>query len=382
MKKSVLMAILVFVLAISTGVLGYLYSTKTVAAPESVTPPSLAIGETTDKWAASAHADSSSLAFRDWDVAEEGSEPAVPERCAKCHSSAGVKDYFGLDGSEALVVDQPAKIGNVVDCSACHNDYVETAATVKFPSGMEVASTSDVTSCWTCHQGMQAGINGDLDAKIGTTGADEKSEDLGFVNPHYLAVGSMYLGSEANGGYQYEGKTYTGRFEHAEGVQSCTECHDPHSLHLADPGYEKCQTCHAEVVAYPDQRKIRRTKLDYDGDGNVTEATFDEIEGLNRKTLDAIVLYAKDVAKAPLGFSENYPYWFADANENGTQDEGEKGYADWTPRLMRAAFNYKFVTRSAGYIHNPVYSAQLLIDSISDLAAGDSAISADGYARP
>ncbi len=145
MKKSALLAILVFVLAISTGVLGYLYSTKTVSAPESVTP-SLAIGEYADKWAASAHADSSSLAFRDWDMAEEGSDPAVPERCAKCHSSAGVKDYFGLDGSEALVVDQPAKIGNVVDCSACHNSYVETATSVKFPSGMEVASTSDVTS--------------------------------------------------------------------------------------------------------------------------------------------------------------------------------------------------------------------------------------------
>jgi len=379
MKKTAVLSILVFVFAIATGVLGYLYSTKMVEKPEAAESAQLPISEMTDKWASSAHADSSSLAFRDWDETED---KKVPPTCAKCHSSSGLKDYFGLDGTAVMAVDNPAKIGNVVDCSACHNSYVETATTVKFPSGIEMAAASDVVPCWTCHQGMQGGINGDLDKKIGSTEPDAKAEGLGFVNPHYLAVGSMYLGSEANGGYQYEGKTYAGHFEHAEGVQSCTECHDPHSLHLADPGYKKCQTCHAEVTAWPDQQKIRRTKQDYDGDGDVTEPTYDEINGLTEKLIAAIVQYSKDISKAPIGYTPNYPYWFADLNENGTQDEGEAGYKDWTPRMMRAAFNYKFVSTSAGYIHNPVYSAQLLIDSISDLASGDSAIALDKFALP
>ncbi len=377
MKKSALLAILVLVLAVSTGVLGYLYSTKTVTAPEAVVSPSLAIGDYTDKWAASAHANSASEAFRHWDDSEDGT---VPASCAQCHASTGFKDYVGLDGSEALVVDQPAKIGTVVDCSVCHNDYAESNPTVVFPSGLEVASDAGVASCWTCHQGTEGGINGSLDEKIGTTAPDDKGESLAFVNPHYLSVGAMYLGSEANGGYQYEGKTYAGRFEHAEGVQTCTQCHDPHTLHLADPGYAKCQTCHSEVTTYPDQRKVRRTKSDYDGDGDVAESTYDEINGLTEQLLTAMIAYSENIGGTPIGFSENYPYWFAD--NDGIQDEGEKSYADWTPRLMRAAFNYKFVTRSSGYIHNPTYSAQLLIDSIEDLAAGDSNITLASYVRP
>lgn len=100
------------------------------------------------------------------------------------------------------------------------------------------------------------------------------------------------------------------------------------------------------------------------------------------RELAAMQQYAKSVAGAPLGAKDGYPYWFADANENGTQEEGEKNYADWTPRLMYAAFNYKLVKTSAGYIHNPSYSAQLLIDSIEDLAAADSTISVEGIQRP
>ncbi len=379
MKKSALLAILVLVLAVSTGVLGYLYSTETVTGQDVVVSPSVAIGDYTQKWASSAHANSASEGFRHWDDSEDGT---VPANCAQCHSSTGFLDYYGLDGSEAYVVDQPAKVGTVVDCSVCHNDYVESNPVVKFPSGMEVASTDGVAACWTCHQGTEGGINGNLEKRIGEIAPDDKGETLGFVNPHYLAVGSMYLGAEANGGYQYEGKTYAGAFRHASGVETCTDCHDPHTLHLADPGYEKCQTCHAEIQGYPDQRLVRRTRLDYDGDGDVNESTYDEINGLAEQALASIVTYSKNIGGVTIGYSDNYPYWFGDVNDNGVQDEGEKAYADWTPRLMRAAFNYKFVTRSAGYIHNPVYSAQLLIDSIEDLAAGDATITLASYSRP
>lgn len=129
-------------------------------------------------------------------------------------------------------------------------------------------------------------------------------------------------------------------------------------------------------------KKIRRTKEDLDGDGNTDESTYEEINGLLERELQAMVTYSVDVAKVQIGNSDVYPYWFADKNGNGTQEEDEKQYADWTPRLMYAAYNFKLVKTSAGYIHNPTYSAQLLIDSISDLAAGDSAISVDGIERP
>ncbi len=41
----------------------------------------------------------------------------------------------------------------------------------------------------------------------------------------------------------------------------------------------------------------------------------------------------------------------------------------WTPRLMRAAYNYRFSLKDPGvYTHNPRYVIQPLYDSLSDLA--------------
>jgi hypothetical protein len=269
-----------------------------------------------------------------------------------------------------------------VDCSACHNEVIANTTAVTFPSQMEVEVASANASCFTCHQGMEGGINGRMDNLIGTTGLDEKAESLRAVDPHYLNVAGLNMGSESNAGYQYEGKVYAARFEHANSVETCTDCHDPHTLHLADPGIEKCSMCHAEVVSWPDLKKIRRTKADLDGDGNTSESTFDEIDGLLKRTEEALKLYSKDNADAQIGIVDHYPYWFMDANGNGAQDEGEGSYKDWTPRMMHAAFNYKLVKTTGAFVHNPVYAAQLLIDSIEDLASSNPSISADGLKRP
>jgi hypothetical protein len=40
----------------------------------------------------------------------------------------------------------------------------------------------------------------------------------------------------------------------------------------------------------------------------------------------------------------------------------------WSPRLLKAAYNYQFVTKDPGaYAHNPIYTLQILHDSLSDL---------------
>ncbi|MDO9348444.1 MAG: hypothetical protein Q7T47_04090, partial [Anaerolineales bacterium] len=64
-----------------------------------------------------------------------------------------------------------------------------------------------------------------------------------------------------------------------------------------------------------------------------------------------------------------YPYFFgADG----------KRYAAWTPRLLKAAFNYQYAHKDPGaFVHNPKYVVQFLIDSIKDLG-GD----VTGYTRP
>jgi len=76
-------------------------------APLDGEPPYLA--EIYHQWAGSAHADASAEAFVHWD-----SEGAIPESCARCHSTPGYIDYVGGDGSEAGVVDKAAPIGTVL----------------------------------------------------------------------------------------------------------------------------------------------------------------------------------------------------------------------------------------------------------------------------
>ena len=41
----------------------------------------------------------------------------------------------------------------------------------------------------------------------------------------------------------------------------------------------------------------------------------------------------------------------------------------WTPRLLKAAYNYQAVMKDpAGYVHNPTYLLQLLHDSLESLS--------------
>jgi hypothetical protein len=67
-----------------------------------------------------------------------------------------------------------------------------------------------------------------------------------------------------------------------------------------------------------------------------------------------------------------YPYFFTDGNGDGEADTAEGrpvAYGNWTPRMLRAAYNWKLVTADPGaYAHNPHYALQLLHDSIADLS--------------
>jgi hypothetical protein len=77
-----------------------------------------------------------------------------------------------------------------------------------------------------------------------------------------------------------------------------------------------------------------------------------------------------------------FPYFFIDTNENRVADPDETNmgnrYATWTPRLLRAAYNYQWVSKDPGaYAHNPMYTMQILYDSLQDIGADVS-----GMARP
>ena len=238
----------------------------------------------------------------------------------------------------------------------------------------------------TCHSGTSSGP--DVANAIADYEDDAIIQDTGFVNPHYAFAAATWLGSEAEGGFEYEGQTYAGRYLHADGVQTCTQCHDPHSLHTRqDYGDEAnlCAACHSNVTGYSDYRDVYVDGVDYDGDKTV-EGIYHEIEGLQQILYTAMQTYAGSVLDQPIVWANQYPYYFNDINGNGELDEDEanagNGYAGFTPRLMRTAFNYQFSVKDpAGYVHNGQYMLQLLYDAIEDLSKVVS-VDMTGLVRP
>ena len=324
-----------------------------------------------EQWAASPHADASAVAFTYWDTADPAQ---VPETCAKCHSTHGYLDFLGVDGSSFGEVNQPAEIGSTVECIACHNDVTLTMTSVVFPSGIELTNLGDEARCMQCHQGRASKVQ--VDAAIenaGLTGEDDvTNEDLAFINIHYYAAAATQYGTQAQGGYEYEGMSYDARFFHVEGYNTCEGCHNPHTLEVR---VEECSACHTDVASIEDVRNIRMagSLADYDGDGDITTGVTQEIEGLQAKALQAIQAYASEVAGTPIGYdSHTHPYFFVDGDESGGIEEGEANrdnrYLSWTPRLLKAAYNYQVSLKDpGGFAHGGKYLIQLLHDSINDL---------------
>jgi hypothetical protein len=207
-------------------------------------------------------------------------------------------------------------------------------------------------------------------------GDDEVSEAISFRNPHYFAAGATLYGTEAQGAYEYEGQTYNGRLVHVPPASTCVDCHNVHALEV---NVELCTGCHTNVQSEEDLASIRMTQGDFDGDGDETEGIAGEIATMEEALYAGIQAYAADTAGAAVVYDPlAYPYFFTDANANGAVDEGEEGYATWTPRLLRAAYNYQWAQKDPGdFAHNPMYILEVLYDSIQDIG-GD----ATGMTRP
>ncbi len=343
------------------------------------------------EWQGSGHNDAAGEPFRHWD--EE--DPAeVPTSCAKCHTSDGYQDFLGVDGSEAGKVDAavPAANAQGVQCVACHNAGTISKTTVTFPSGVTITAGDDVR-CMECHQGRESKVSvdaqierfaiTDMDAVVAPIKDDQGNDvNFGFRNVHYYAAAATLYGGMVQGGYQYEGLVYDSKNDHVEGYDSCTGCHNPHTLEVK---VEQCALCHENVSTVDDLKSVRMVSSakDYDGDGDVTEGMYYEIEGLQTALYAEIQKYAADKAGAAILYdSAAYPYWFADTNGNGTADEGEvafpNSYKNWTARLLKAAYNYQVSLKDPGaFAHGNKYIVQLLHDSIADLGGDVSNMARD-----
>lgn len=330
--------------------------------------------EIVEAWLASPHAARDDEAFTHWD--EDGE---VPERCATCHSGPGFIDFLGADGTTAMQVDHPAPTGSPIDCAACHNAAAAALDTVTFPSGESVAGLGASAICGVCHQGRQS--TDSVNAAIAGGEDDTVNGDLGFLNIHYRAAAATLLGGQVRGGYQYDGKSYAGRFAHPEPLNTCVGCHSPHALTVAEA---QCAECHKGISDLAD---IRGRTGDADGDGDTSEGVASEIASLHEALGAAIQSYATEVAGTAVVYaSANYPYFFVDTNGDGAVSDGEAAYPNryqsWTPRLLRAAYNYQFVAKDPGaYTHNPHYAIQLLHDSLESLSESVD-VDMAGFVRP
>lgn len=343
----------------------------TVAAPAAEAPAADTVTiPFMEAWLASGHAKADSEAFRHWDDADP---KEIPVYCAKCHSAGGFADFMGADGSAAGVVDKAAALGSVIDCATCHNDATVGIDSIVVTSGAELKGVGSDAVCLACHTGEASMVDvTEAIEKAALADEDSVSADLGFVNPHYAAAGITKYGSLAMGGYQYEGKAYDTKFDHVAGFDSCISCHDQHSLEVK---VDSCKTCHTGVTDIESTKNIRMegSLVDYDGDGDTEEGLASEIVGLQETLYAAIQAYTKDVTKAPIAYSPDaYPYFFNDTNANGTTEKEEAAfpnkYVSFTPRLVKAAYNYQLSVKEPGaYAHGGKYMIQLLTDSIASL---------------
>jgi len=323
--------------------------------------------------------------FRHWDAQGE-----VPASCAKCHSADGLPQYIHNAGTLVLaksgaqitgVVAQP--VANGFMCTTCHdaanwpNRYA--VVNVPFPSGVSLTFSTekdadgnlkpvDANLCIECHQGRESTVT--VNNYLAGKDLDTSDPKISFKNVHYFAAGATLFGDAAKGAYEYDKQTYAGQNVNHP-LNKCTDCHDVHALTVKT---DACKTCHTNVNGLEDLVNIRfnTDTTDWNGNGDTTEGIYKEIDTFRTDLYAAIQSYAETKAGTPIVYDANsYPYFFVDANKDGkpdTNDKGNIGYNAWTPRLLKAAYNYQYSIKDPGaFAHNPMYVMQFLYDSIKDL---------------
>jgi hypothetical protein len=325
------------------------------------------------------HFNRGGLPFHNWDREKE-----IPATCARCHGANSLPEFL-KEGKNA-----PAPHAkNGFACTNCHADLLSYArhnvSNVTFSSGLTVDSgNNDTNLCMTCHQGRESTAS--VNKAIAELPLDVPDAKLNFVHVHYFPAGATRYGTAAKVAYEYENKTYVGRFAHVPSVSTCTGCHEPHGGEIK---IDRCGGCHASVKTAADLANIRmRTRGDFDGNGK-EEGLAREIANLQDQLYAGIKTYAKNVGGTPIAFTKAaFPYWYGDTNGNGQIDPEEllptNKYPAYTPRLMQAAYNFTYSIRDpGGAYHNGRYVVQLLYDSLESWAAsGKAGVTMSGKVRP
>ena len=326
------------------------------------------------------HFDGAAPAWRHWDQnADKVYSYQVDAVCARCHSASGLP--LLLKGS---LLDSPIPAGNGLMCTTCHDSSNMPARLavkdVTLPSGKVVTfvDKADSNLCIECHQARASKQTVDKqisdytvtdpDAVVGPIKVNGADKAFSFINAHYLGVAGIWFGNQAQIAYEYDGKTYAGQNQHpaADGKNpGCVGCHD---VHAGVVKTDLCQNCHTGIQSLQDLRGLGDS-TDWNGNGNVKEGIQSEFQSFQDALLSEIMSYAKTKAGAAIVYDANaYPYWFSDTNGNAKHEPDEKPYSNWTARMLKAAYNFNYLSKTTGSVfHNARYAMQIDFDSIADL---------------
>jgi hypothetical protein len=338
------------------------------------------------------------MPFRDWD-----NEGEVPFRCAKCHTSDGLPTFieasgtvlYTANGTTYSIGTGPTETANGFACTTCHSTpagpELIPVVNVPFPSGVSLTFSTEKDAngalipvesnvCIECHQGREStnSVNAAIafakpksDDEV-TLRSDGKTPAISFKNIHYFAAGATLFGTQAKGAYEYAGQEYLGRNLHnpQEKFTQCVQCHNTHTQQVQ---VDKCAACHDGLKTVEDLKTIRMSATDFNGNGDVKEGIYAEVDSFRTALYDAIVKYAEATTGTPIVYDgHSNPYWFADKDKDGKVDVDDKGanvrFLTWTPRLLRAAFDYQASVKDPGaFAHNPQYVLQYLYDALNDI---------------
>ncbi len=234
------------------------------------------------------------------------------------------------------------------------------------------------------------------DYQLATTTAPDAQLASGnsFTNGHYMGAAATMFGSDAAGWYQYPRNAaatipgayavYTGTNYHGVSAGSCVSCHDPHGLEV-NVSSSTCGRCHFKadgtpVTSLAELEDVRQFGFEGDIDGQGTESLKNALANNGATLLTAIQTYAEKVSGTKICYNQGvYSYFFVPGTDACGTGNSKTGYNKFTPRLLRAAYNYNFFMREPnGWAHNPRYVAEILFDAISDLNAG---LAAKGFAK-
>ena len=282
------------------------------------------------------------------EVSYAGQATVALVNCTTCHDSSAENDPHVSGKAEYERGDFPLRVPSGEDDQA----YLEKSSALGANDGTPAGNYNAGNACVWCHKSRKDISNYILEPTSITSTT---------WGPHDGPHSDIYTGK---GGYEFASQDYDGTGTHQTLVNGCVDCHMPPAPENGDfpdhsfyPQLSACQGCH-------------RGADDFDVGGAQTlvtsymqtlRITLNDAGLLTRDGTNA--LSEDDLEDTDFGSDESRPY-----KVDGVSTPVAKDVAG-------ALYNYLLIARGGALgAHNPVYTKQLIYDSVDALGGETSGI--------